>query len=462
MCHLTQSSFRSRVEAVRRSDELVFDTLISKETIRSVFGKASSILDSRRIYDTATTVWVFLSQVMSFHHGCVAAVSKLNAFRVARGLPACSSETGAYCAARDRLDEAAVQRLITATAQSTDAQVPDSWHWLGHRVVTADGTTVTMADTPENQAAYPQLRSQQPGCGFPILRMVVFFSLASGVVRQMAVGRYRGKLTHEVSLFREIDHVIEQDDVFLADRAYAGWFDMARLMMRGAHVVVRKHQMRKSDFRKGIRHGHDDHRIRLDRPPRPEWMSEEEYLTYPAHIEIREVRVTAAHRGFRTRVLIVHTSLLDTERYTKPAIAELYRRRWQAELYLRNLKTHMQMDHLRCKLPHRVRNELRMHLIAYNLIRQVMVEAAIARKIEPSQISFKTALTHLMEMLPILLLAPDSAEVCQLLFRQCCAHRAGHRGGRYEPRVRKRRPKSYPLMTKPRSSYKPRQAQGLR
>ena len=139
--------------------------------------------------------------------------------------------------------------------------------------MTGDGTTVTMADTAENQAAYPQQRAQAPGCGLPIMRMVVIFALSTGVVLEMAMGKYRGKLTHEVRLFREIDACIEENDVFLADRAYAGWFDMARLIARGAHVVVRKHQHRKSDFRTGRRLGHDDHIIRLEKPQRPKWMS---------------------------------------------------------------------------------------------------------------------------------------------------------------------------------------------
>ena len=146
-------------------------------------------------------------------------------------------------------------------------------------VITADGATVTMADTPENQAESPQLSSQAEGCGFPIVRMVLLFTLSTGVVLEMAMGRYKGKLTHEVSLFREIDEIIEETDVFLADRAYASWFEMARMMKRGAHVVIRKHQLRKSDFRTGIRNGKDDHSIELSKPQRPKWMRVEEYET---------------------------------------------------------------------------------------------------------------------------------------------------------------------------------------
>jgi hypothetical protein len=326
-------SLQSRVQKARQANDLFFANLLSRETICKAFGEASGILDRARIYDTSVTVWVFLAQVLSPDHGCVAAVARLIVYRIARGLAACCAKTGAYCLARDRLDEQALQRLLKQTGETVEEQAPEEWLWLGHRVATADGTTVTMPDTPENQDAYPQQRSQAPGCGFPILRMVVFFALSTGVVLEMAMGKYRGKLTHEVSLFREIDACIAADDVFLADRAYAGWFDMARLIGRGVHVVVRKHHLRKSDFRTGRRLGPDDHVIRLEKPQRPEWMSVEEYQSYPPWLEIRELRIRVQQKGFRTREIIVHTSLLDDVAYSKEDIAALFRRRWQAEVY---------------------------------------------------------------------------------------------------------------------------------
>jgi hypothetical protein len=458
MCHQSFDSFRNRVHHARRCGDLYFASLISKETIEAVFGDATSIHGAARVYNTSVTLWVFLSQVMSIHHGCVSAVAKLLTYRVANGQRACSASTGAYCIARDKLDESAMHRLVTSSGQAIEAKIPDQWLWLGHRVITADGATVTMADTPENQAEYPQLSSQAEGCGFPIVRMVVLFALSTGVVLEMAMGRYKGKLTHEVSLFRQIDEIIEETDVFLADRAYAGWFEMARMMKRGAHVVIRKHQMRKSDFRTGIRHGKDDHSIELSKPQRPKWMSEEEYEAYPDFITIREIKIRVANRGFRTREIIVHTSLLDDTDYTKEEISALFRRRWQAELHLRSLKTIMQMEHLRCKEPHRVRNEIRMHMLAYNLIRGVMAEAAIEGDVQPWQISFKSTLTTVTDMLPVLGAISNADELCDVLFRCCLQHVVGNRPDRYEPRVLKRRPKKYKLMQKPRAAYKPGQA----
>lgn len=458
MCHHPFDSFRSRVHHARQSGDLYFASLISKETIESVFGEATSILGAARVYNTSVTLWVFLSQVMSIHHGCVSAVAKLITYRVANRESACSAKTGAYCIARDKLDEPAMHRLVTSSGEAIEAKSPDHWLWLGHRVITADGATVTMADTPDNQVEYPQLSSQAPGCGFPIVRVVVLFALSTGVVLDMAMGRCKGKLSHEVSLFRLIDEIIAETDVFLADRAFAGWFEMARMIRRGAHVVVRKHQMRKSDFRTGVRYGKDDHSIQLDRPPRPEWMSEEQYETYPPFLTIREIKIRVENQGFRTREIVVHTSLWDDSDYTKEDIAALFRRRWQAELNLRSLKTIMQMEHLRCHRPHRVRNEIRAHMLAYNLVRGVMAEAATEGNVQPWQISFKSTLTTVSDMLPVLGVISNANELCDVLYRCCLQHVVGNRPDRHEPRVLKRRPKKYKLMQKPRREYKPVQA----
>ncbi len=451
-------SLRARIAQARRCDELHFASLLSAQTILSTFGSASRILDSARIYTTAVTVWTFLTQVLSIHHGCVCAVMKLIAYRVVCSMPPCSARTGAYCIARDKLDEGAMHRLLTHTGHAMEKDVPDSWQWHEHRVITADGTTITMADTPENQQAYPQQKAQSPGCGFPIMRVVVFFSLAVGGVLEMAMGRYKGKLTAEVNLFRQIDSIIEENDVFLGDRAYSGWFDLTRLTQRGAHVVVRKHQKRKTDFRTGVRYGKDEHAVFWDKPQRPTWMSKAEYADYPDFLTLREIRIHVATPGFRTRKIIVVTSLLDDIDYPKEDIADLYRRRWQAELNLRSIKSVMQMDHLRCKAPHRVRNELRAHLIAYNLIRQTMCEAAATADIAPWRISFKATLTMVVEMLPHLLAIEDADKSRDILLRSCLAHTVGNRPGRYEPRVVKRRAKPFKLMQKPRRSYKPKQA----
>ncbi len=420
-----------------------------------MFEEASAILDSARVYTTAVTLWTFLTQVLSSDHGCVSAVARLIAFRASNDQSIPSSETGAYCIARDKLDENAMHRVLCQTGEAIEEAAPDEWLWLGHRVIAGDGTTVTMPDTPANQKEYPQLTAQKPGCGFPLMRMVVLFAISTGVVLQMATGQYKGKLTAEVSLFRTIDETIQETDVFLADRAYSGWFEIARLSKRGAHIVVRKHQMRKTDFRTGKRLGKDDHIETWPKPDRPEWMTPEEYAAYPDTIEVREVRIRIDTPGFRTKEILVVTDFLDPLQYSKEDLAALFRRRWQAELNLRSLKTVMQMEHLRCKEPHRVRNEIRAHMIAYNLVRQLMCEAAMKGNVRPWQISFKSTMQTLNEMLPILSAIEDHGRLCELMLECCLKHIVGNRPDRFEPRVVKRRPKSYTFMTKPRDQYKP-------
>ena len=194
-------TLRHRVAEARSNDSLFFATLISEKTIESVFGDAKAILDSAQIYTTAVTLWVFLSQVMSINHGCVSAVAKLVSWRAVKGLRPCSAATGAYCIARDKLDESSMQRLLTQSGVAIDAQTPGQWRWKNHQVIVADGATVTMADTPENQKEYPQIGAQNPGCGFPIMRMLVLFALSTGAVLEVALGKYAGKLSHEVSRF---------------------------------------------------------------------------------------------------------------------------------------------------------------------------------------------------------------------------------------------------------------------
>jgi len=280
------------------------------------------------------------------------------------------------------------------------------------------------------------------------------FSLAVGSVLEAAIGQYAGKQTGENSLFRTLHDTLSPGDVVLADRYFSGWFDVALLAERGVDVVLRKHQLRPTDFRTGERLGPDDHLVRLAKPQRPEWMSADVYAALPDALELREVRVRVTQRGFRTKKLVVVTTLVDSDAYPAQEIAELYRRRWQAELHLRSLKVVLLMDHLRCKTPHRVRNEFTMHLLAYNLIRRVMALAALEAKVPPWQISFKGTLQTLSHFLPGLASSMPLATGCQALVKSIAAHRVGNRPDRFEPRRIKRRPKSQALLQRPRHEYK--------
>lgn len=453
MCY----SLRRCAEHAKRHGDLYFAALLPEHFIQQAFDTAS-VKWQGPIYTPAVLVWSFLSQVLSADHGCRETVARLNAFRVAQGKRPCSPETGGYCIARDKLPEAVCRQLFEQTGGDISNSSPESWRWHGRRVRVVDGTTLTMPDTPENQAEYPQPDSQRPGCGFPMLRMVVLFCLATGVALELALGRYQGKQTGEASLSRSISDALEFGDVLLGDRIFCGWFDVALLEQRGVDLVLRKHQGRPTDFRTGRRLGKDDHLVAWDKPPKPQWMEQATYASLLEFIILRELRVRISTPGFRTREVIVMTTLIDHERFTKEEIAELYRRRWQAELNLRSLKSVMQMDHLRCLKPHRVRNELHMHFLGYNLLRGVMVAAAGKAGVQPWQVSFKGTLQTINEFLRMLMAARDVGAWCESLLDCVAAHAVGKRPNRAEPRVRKRRPKNYPPMNRPRHTYQNRPA----
>jgi putative transposase len=450
-------SFRKAVAKVRRQGGLYFAALLAEDHIQQAFGRARWFWQGW-VYTPAVTIWVFLAQCLSADHSCRDAVSQLIAWLLARGRRPCSADTGAYCTARDRLPEEACIQLACDTGRQVDEDAPRSWRWLGHRVLNVDGSTVTMADSQANQAEYPQQPGQKRGCGFPLARIVVVFSLAVGTILEAALGKYQGKQTGENSLFRTLHPTLQKGDVVLADRYFSGWCDLALLWQRGVHSVVRKHQLRATDFRTGLRLGVADHLVFWTKPQRPPWMSRGQYQALPDVLTVREVRVRVEHKGFRTREVIVVTTLLEAERYSAAEIAKLYRRRWQAELNLRSLKIVLQMEHLRCKTPHRVRNEFYMHLVAYNLIRKMMALAAFEAGVEPWAISFKGALQTMARLLPLLDTRVSIDDWCDTLLEAIAAHVVGDRPDRFEPRLRKRRPKPYKHLREPRENYKRRAA----
>jgi hypothetical protein len=445
-------SFRATVAEARQHGDLYFAALIPKHRIAKAFGPAIELWKGWT-YTPEVTYWTFLSQCLSADHSCRDAVARLRAWQMAHGKKPCSAQTTRYCEKRNNLPEEVVRTLMREAGKQVEDEAPSTWLWHGRKVRVVDGSTITMPDTPANQKAYPQMKSQQPGCGFPIARILVVFSLSTGTVLDAAIGKYKGKHTGENSMFRRLHGALEQGDIVLADRYFSGWFDIALLQQRGVDMVVRNHQGRRTDFRTGKRLGKDDHLIFVKRPQRPNWMSPEQYTTLPEKIMLREVRIRVSQKGKRTRSLIVVTTLLDSEQYPPEEIASLYRQRWQAELHLRSLKTVMQMDHLRCKKPNRVRNEFFMHMTGYNLLRGVMAAAAIKSGRSPWEISFKGTLQTLNQFLPLLSATITAEYWCNVLLSAVATHIVGDRPDRFEPRRRKRRPKAYPLLRKHRHLY---------
>ena len=434
---------------------LPFVELLTPDMLREVAGQKA--VSTEPIYTPLVTLWMFLSQVIDPDHSCRQAVARLLVWLTLQGQPACSAETGAYCKARVRMLEKHLHGLVRVTGAKLHSKAREEWLWKGRRVKIADGTTVIMPDTEANQAEYPQPDGQKPGLGFPMIRMVVLFCLATGVVLDAAMAAYSGKGTGELSLLRSIWEELQENEVFLADRLYCSWFEMAVLRLRGVDVVLHRHQSRRTDFRKGKSLGRRDHLVCWARPARPEWMDQETYDSMPNELELRELEVTIQRNGFRSVKLIVVTTLLDAEEYSTQDLAEIYWQRWQAELDLRSIKATMQMGELRCKTPAMVRKEIWAHFLAYNLIRGMIAQASVEHGKRPCQISFKGAVQTLIAFQYVLHVnTQDALEIYHRILKAIATHRIGDRPGRVEPRAKKRRKKNYAILTKPRFQLRKR------
>lgn len=453
--HSTTASIADPFDSVRsrlgQFDTLPFLDLLTRSSVEAACHRCHHLWRDR-IYTPWITLNLFLSQMLSADHSCDEAVEKFQKYRHDHGLASVSPDTGSYCEARQRLPEAMIWDLARRTGQSIHKHSTKSWLFHGRPVKIVDGSTVVMPDTRENQAAYPQPSTQAPGVGFPMARILVIFSLAVGTVLDAAVGPYRGKQTSELALLRQIIDHLQPGDIVLADRFYCSFWLIAALQARGVDVVVRLHQARTADFRRGRRLGREDHIVTWPRRLEvPAWMDRAEYDTMPRELVMRELRIRVRDRTKRVREMVIATTLLDSQIYLADELRSLFRERWHAELNLRSLKAVMQMEMLRTKTPEMVRKEIVTYFLAYNLIRGMMADAARVEEIEPRRLSFKGALhtvrafeeIHLYEAARI---AADLPRLIELIGKK----RVGDRPDRYEPRAVKRRPKPHPLLKMPR------------
>ena len=454
--------FREQVRFLRRQflqdGELPFTDVLSENAVAQAL-KALDVVWLDRIYSPLVTLWVFLGQVLSQDHSCRAAVARLIAHRVSRGQRPCSAETGAYCQARKRLPEEFYAEVARKAGQSLDNSAKKEWLWKRRRVLTYDGSTVSMPDTVENQQAYPQPPQQRLGVGFPLARIAAFFSLSCGAVLDLAICSYSGKGHSELGMLRKLWDILRAGDILLADRYMCAWHEIYLLKQRGIDTVTRVHHCRRVDFRCGERLAKGDHIVEWRRPGRIRSIDWQTLKLLPEQLTIRETRVRIQQPGFRCRSMIVVSTLLDAEEVTASDLAELYRARWNAELDLRSLKQTMQMDILRCKTPELVRKEIWTHILAYNLIRTIMAQAATEHCIEPRTISLKGTIQTLEAFQPLFAIQGDRDRVHRRnLYQQfldaVATHRVADRPDRFEPRLRKRRPKKYDSMLQPRHVIK--------
>jgi len=442
---------RSLPAAARRLQRLPLAQLV--HTAGNLLPGAEGLAAGPRPFTPWTTFWLFLAQVLHGAGVCRDAVCAAQAWLSAPGGPRLSSSSSAYCQARGRLPLRLVRRAAQDIVDRLGHAVPPCWR--GRIVRVLDGSSLSMPDTPANQGRYPQPARQQPGCGFPVMRIAALFCLASGALLGLAHGPLS---VPERTLGRRLWRWLEAGCVLLADRGFCGFADFWMLRQRGVDAVMRLHQRRSAGVKKIQRLAKNDWLVEWAKTgAAPRWMARQQWKALPGVLRLRHIEVRVDIPGFRTQSITVATTLLDPKAYPAQAFADLYRRRWNAELFLRDIKITMGMDVLRCKSPAMVHKERLMHWIAYNLVRAVMREAARRYHTDPLRLSLAGSRAAIEVWAPVLAATRSQRQrqrtLADLLWR--IAHdKVPLRPNRAEPRARKRRPKNYPLLNKPRSQYK--------
>ena len=412
----------------------------------------SGVQSRQRTYSKENTFWGFFSQILNADGGCSEVVRKFHAVAASRNRSLPSTSTSAYCQARSRLDESDLISIQAHTSNQLAQQGTDNL-FHGRRVVVADGTGISMPDTPENQEIWPQTKQQKPGCGFPQAYICACFNLHSGVLLSYDLGN---KKSHELLMLRKQWDTFDPDDIFLGDKGFCSFYDVFKLLDKGVDSVItlaRRTPVTAKDADKIL--GEDDFLIHW---PKPKWnrrtsYSKDEWMALPDQLVLRQIKVTVTEPGFRTQSFHIITTLLDADIYSARAIADLYYQRWDIELFFRDIKITMGMDILRCKSPEMIRKELLMHFIVYNCLRLLMLKAAKKAGLPVRLISFKASVQALRQWEPLLkseLSAQEETRLLSLLCDSIAASVLHMRPGRREPRCKKRRPKNFQRMTKPR------------
>jgi Transposase DDE domain len=433
----------TNLETVRarfaRSTGLPFANFLTESDILDVLND-HGVKYRDRVFNPITTIWGFLSQVLSDDHSCRDAVARVIAHQAASGARVCSPNTASYCNARSRLRTDVLRTLAMRTARELQAGALQEWKWNGRNVFIADGSHVSMPDTSQNQANYPQPEVQRPGIGFPLARLTVLLSLATGACHDLAMAPYAGKGTGETTLLRQMYDTLKPGDVVLADALFDDYFIACELRQRSIELVARAQYQRVGT--QTVQSRPDGEVIAWQRPNKPHGMKGEQYRTYPKTLLMRQVSVDARDKDNRVEQFKVITTILDAS-IDGGQIGDLYERRWDGEVDIRSIKSTMKMDVLRCKTPEMVRKEIWAHLLAYNLLRTVMAVAAAENGIEPRQVSFKGAKQAVTAFAPKIEAARSDrrAVLIDAMLATIAYHRVRNRPGRWEPRARKRRPK---------------------
>jgi hypothetical protein len=400
-----------------------------------------------RILNPVVLVQVFLLQVLHGNTAC----------QHLRHLAGITFSAGAYCLARMALPLAVFQRLLRNVSERINGgQIDAMWH--GHRTLYLDGTGFSMPDTAELQAEFGQPGGQKKGCGFPVAHLLTLFHAGTGMLLDVFMAPLR---TLDLAMAAQVHLSLKPNDVLVADRGFCSYAHFALLLQSGVHAVMRIHQKmvvnftphrphvvrrhgRKSAAEKRLPSsrwirtlGYEDQVVMWMKPVScPTWMTADQFLTLADGIEIRELRYRVQIPGFRVQVVTLATTLLDADRYSASDLADLYRLRWDIETNLSHLKTSMGLDVLKCKTVDGVLKEMIVFCLLYNLISLVMLNAARTQNVDVRRISFIDALRWLA--------SADAGETLVPLTVNPA------RPDRCEPRVRKRRPKQFPVMKQPR------------
>jgi hypothetical protein len=410
-----------------------------------------------RIWNPMWTFWTFLVQVLHPGSSCREAVAQVLAEQAVTSERSISPDASAYCQARRRVPQSVFAAAFHHVGRRLQEKAHGKYLWHGRRVRLVDGSSCSMPDTPELQAEFGRPDGQKSGCGFPVARLVAMFCWATGAVLDVGIGAYR---CSELTLVSPLWNHLQCGDIVLADRFYCTYVVLTELLARSCDAVFRLHggRSRTMDFRQGKRLGRQDRLMTWERPTVcPRGLSREQWMALPEHLAIRVLRFSTRVRGFRSRTILIATTLVDPVRYSLEEIADLYGDRWTVELRLRDIKTTMRMDILRGKSPDVVRKEIFMHLLAYNLIRALMWQAAEEHGRPLHHLSFAGTVQHLNALAPYLWLYAGTrrfASLYALLLEWIARDKLPDRPGRMEPRAVKRRPKEYDLLNKPRNQLR--------
>lgn len=458
---MARKDFRSVRDKFANDDGLPFGRILTREYVLDVL-ESEGHKYRQRVFCPLTTLWAWLSQSLSQDKSLNEAVSRILVHRVVTGLPACSASSASYSDARGRFPLSVLRRMAKEIGRKVHNSADAAWHWRGREVFLADGTTLSMPDTKENQLEFPQVKTVAAGLGFPIMRSVALISLTTGAVMDFAYGPFEGKGTGEGALLRQTLDTMNRGDVLVADRYYPSYRTLSALLPRGIDLVSVSNASRIVDFTEGFQLGESDHIVAWYKPTRPAGISDEEFATFPDTIYVREFLIDVESRDGGTEQAIVVSTLTDPT-IPQDDISKLYWKRWNCELDLRSIKSNMHLDVLRGKTPAMVAKEIFAHLLAYNLLRGVMTDSAKRNDVMPRQLSVKGAMQAIESFTPAMMTTGARDVLYDALLTTVSAHRVGNRPGRMEPRVKKRRdPWAKSKMKKPRNEYQRRLAKDAR